>query len=132
MLVGMTRILLVEDCADVLCVLQMELEWMGYKVDAEADAEAAIETAQRNRPDVIVSDLRMPGMDGFELIKRIREIPQLTSVPAIALTGTTFNSDVQQALAFGFASHITKPVDPAELAEKIQQLATPRLQRQTS
>ena len=125
----MTRVLLVEDSADVLEVLKIELEWMGYEIDATADAKTALATAERQRPDVIVSDLGMPGMDGFEFIRRVREIPGLASVPAIALTGAGLDKDVQQALAFGFTAHLIKPVEAKELASRIELLTARRFQR---
>src|SRR5262245_23506336 len=118
----MTRVLPVEDSADVLYVLQMELECFGYTVDALSDAPRALLTARRAKPDVIISDLGMPGMDGFEFIKCIREIPGFASIPAIALTGATLDQDVRQALAFGFTTHMTKPVEGADLDKRIQQL----------
>jgi two-component system CheB/CheR fusion protein len=118
----MTRVLLVEDSADVLYVLQIELEWMGYQVDAFTDGAAALVFARTACPDVIVSDLGMPGMDGFEFIRRIRKIDGFASVPAIALTGATLDDDVRQALTFGFNAHMTKPVEADELHNRIQQL----------
>ena len=125
----MTRVLLVEDSADVLYLLRMELEDMGYEVDAEADAKAALAAAERQRPDVIVSDLGMPVIDGFEFIRRVREIPGLASVPAIALTGAGLDRDIQQALAFGFTAHLMKPVEAKELVNRIELLTARRLQR---
>ena len=128
----MTRVLLVEDFADVLYILQLELEWMGYEVHTAADAEAGLEIALRVRPDIIVSDLGMPGIDGFEFLRRIRQIPELVSVPAIALTGAAMERDRQQALAVGFAAHVTKPVEAAELGNRIEQLTARRLKRKAS
>jgi len=129
---AMTRVLLVEDSADVLYVLQVELEWLGYDVEAVSDADAALAAARRTPPDVIVSDLGMPDMDGFELIKCIRKIPRLRSIPAIALTGSGMDKDVQQALALGFTVHLMKPVDASELGARIKQLTTRCLQRKAS
>lgn len=125
----MTRVLLLEDSADVLYVLQLELEWMGYEVDASADATAALAAATRVRPDVIVSDLGMPIMDGFEFIRRVRTIPDLNSVPAIALTGAARDADVQRALACGFTAHLVKPVEAEDLGKKIEGLTSRRLKR---
>jgi hypothetical protein len=129
---AMIRVLLVEDSADVLYVLQIELEWMGYEVDAAQDAVAALDAVQHTRPDVIVSDLGLPGMDGFEFIKRVRSMPDLAAVPAIALTGASMDRDVQHALACGFTAHLTKPVEASELGHRIEQLTAPLLQRQAS
>ncbi|PYS40977.1 MAG: hypothetical protein DMG14_08825 [Acidobacteria bacterium] len=126
---AMTRVLLVEDSVDLLYVLQIELESLGYEVEAAANGDAALVAAQRRAPDVIVSDLGMPGMDGFDFIKRIRKTPGLGSVPAIALTGASMYSDVQQALAFGFTAHLTKPVEARELERRIEQLTARRLER---
>ena len=125
----MTRVLLVEDSIDVLDLLQIELELMGYAVDAVADAHAALAAAQRNRPDVIVSDLGLPGMDGLDFIKHIRKTTGLASIPAIALTGASMDKDIQQALAFGFTAHLTKPIEVSELGRRIEQLTALRLQR---
>jgi two-component system, chemotaxis family, CheB/CheR fusion protein len=125
----MTRVLLVEDSDDVLCVLRMELEWVGYSVDAVTNATAGLASAKQTAPDVIVSDIGMPGMDGLEFIKRIRKIPGLARVPAIALTGAALDRDIEQALAFGFTAHITKPVEAKDLCTRIEQLTTKRLLR---
>jgi CheY-like chemotaxis protein len=128
----MTRVLLVEDSVDVLAVLQIELEGMGYQIDALTNGHDALLVAHRTRPDVIVSDLGMPGMDGFDFIKRVRQSPQLAAVPAIALTGASMDKDIQQALAFGFTTHLTKPVEAGELARQIERLTARRLRRKAS
>jgi two-component system CheB/CheR fusion protein len=123
----MTRVLLLEDCVDLLDVLQLEMQNFGYEVDAVADADHALLAAQHARPDVIVSDLGLPGIGGLEFIRRIREMPGLASVPAIALTGSGLDRDVQQALACGFTAHLLKPVEPTDLANRIEQLTARRL-----
>jgi two-component system, chemotaxis family, CheB/CheR fusion protein len=125
----MKRVLLVEDSADVLCLLQVELESMGYQVDTAMRADVALAKAVRTPPDVIVSDLGMPGMDGFEFIKRIRKLAGFASVPAIALTGSSSDKDVQYALAVGFTAHVNKPIDAGELARRIEQITARRLKR---
>jgi CheY-like chemotaxis protein len=102
---------------------------MGYVVETATNATAALDSAAKMRPDVIVSDLRMPGIDGFEFIRQVRSIGDLMSVPAIALTGATLGKDIQQAIASGFTAHLAKPVDAADLAKKIEQLTTRYVQR---
>jgi two-component system CheB/CheR fusion protein len=128
----MTRVLLVEDSEDVLYLLNIQLEWMGYVVDTATNARAALDAANKVRPDVIVSDLRMPGIDGFEFIHRVRSNQVLTSVPAIALTGASMDSEIRQAIASGFTAHLTKPVDASELSRLIEQLTTRYVQRKAS
>src|SRR5262249_37082113 len=116
------RILLVEDSRDVLFLMKMELENLGYSVLTARDAETGLNIAARERPDLIISDIKMPGMDGLELIKRLRAVPELSSTPAIALTGYDTEQDRAQGLAAGYNAHISKPVDPQELAELIRSL----------
>ena len=128
----MTRVLLVEDSTDVLYVIQLELEWMGYEVHTAVDADAGFEIALHTHPDIIISDLGLPGTDGFEFLRRIRQTPILASVPAIALTGAAMDEDIQQALAAGFMAHVTKPVEAADLGKRIEQLTARRLKRKAS
>lgn len=120
------RVLVIEDSADILKLLRLELEAMGYSVLAADRGQAGLEAALHHHPDVIVSDIRMPGMDGYELIRRIREIPELASTPAIALTGFGMSDDIKKAKAAGYNAHATKPADPADLSALIEQLITQR------
>jgi CheY-like chemotaxis protein len=131
-LLRMTRVLLVEDSTDVSYVIQLELEWMGYEVHTAADAHAGLEVALRTHPDIIVSDLGLPGVDGFEFIRQVRQNADLASVPAIALTGAAMDKDIQRAIAAGFAAHVTKPVEAADLGKRIEQLTARRLKRKAS
>jgi two-component system CheB/CheR fusion protein len=128
----MTRVLLVEDSEDVLYLMRLQLEWMGYVVETASNAAAALEAAKKVVPDVIVSDLRMPEMDGFELIRKIRSIRSLAFVPAIALTGAGTDADISQAIASGFTAHVMKPVEMSELSKTIEQLTMPQVWRKAS
>jgi two-component system CheB/CheR fusion protein len=125
----MTRILLVEDSADILLLLQMELEWLNYSVEVASDALTALELARKNRPDVIVSDLHMPGVDGHEFIRRARNTRELAGVPAIALTGCSLDAQVKHALAAGFDAYLTKPVDGKTVSDAIARLITKRMKK---
>jgi two-component system CheB/CheR fusion protein len=97
---------------------------MGYQVDAVSDGNTALDAARRSSPDIIVSDLCMPGMNGLELILRLRKIPGLASIPAIALTGTSEDKDIQDAFSAGFAKHLLKPVEANQLGDEIARLMT--------
>jgi two-component system CheB/CheR fusion protein len=125
----MTRILLVEDSTDILLLLQMELEWLDYSVEVASDALTALELARKNRPDVIVSDLHMPGVDGHEFIRRARKTRELARVPAIALTGYSLDAQVKHALAEGFDAYLTKPVDGKTVSDTIARLITKRMKK---
>ena len=105
---------------------------MGYVVDIATDASAGIDIASRNRPDIIVSDLRMPVIDGFEFIKCIRQVSYLEGVPAIALTGISAESELSRAIFSGFTTHLTKPVELGELIHLIEKLTATRVQRKAS
>ena len=116
------HVLLVEDAPDTLEMLKVVFEARGYTVTACPTPEEALRVAESGRFDIIVSDIGLPRIDGYELITRLRELPHLREVPALALTGYAAQRDAEAALAAGFGAHVPKPVDPAELAERMDQL----------
>ncbi|HEX8148760.1 MAG TPA: PAS domain S-box protein [Pyrinomonadaceae bacterium] len=116
------RVLLVEDAPDTLEMLRVVFESRGYTAAACATPEEALSVAESGRFDIIVSDIGLPRIDGYELIARLRELPHLREVPALALTGYAARRDAEAALAAGFDAHVPKPVDPAELAQRMDQL----------
>src|SRR5712692_3872909 len=115
------RVLLIEDSKDILLLMKMELEGLGYAVLPAKDGETALDIAQRERPDVIISDIKMPGLNGLELIKRLRNIPSLASTPCIALTGYA-RQDLPENFASDYDAYLSKPADPGELSELINRL----------
>ena len=123
---GSLRVLLIDDHQDITDLMKMELETLGYSVLTAGDGPQGIETAIREAPDVIVSDIKMPRMDGYELIQSLRRIPGLASVPVIALTGLGMKKDVEAALAAGYDAHMNKPAEVHELSELIQRLTARR------
>ncbi|HYX40464.1 MAG TPA: ATP-binding protein, partial [Pyrinomonadaceae bacterium] len=117
------RLLIIEDAEDTLELLRMAFTARGYRVTACPTAEAARDVAVREHFDIIISDIGLPKIDGYELLERLRaEQPRLRTVPAVALTGYAAVQDVELALAAGFAAHVAKPVDPATLARVVEQL----------
>jgi PAS domain S-box-containing protein len=116
------RILLIEDAPDTLDMLRIVFESRGYVVVTCADAEEALRVAESERFDIIVSDIGLPNIDGYELITRLRGFEHLRGAPAVALTGYAAPRDAEAALAAGFDAHVAKPVDPAELVEQVEQL----------
>ncbi|MCA1323928.1 response regulator [Herbaspirillum sp. alder98] len=114
------RVLLVEDEADARELVQQILEERGATVDAVGSASEALEAFRRVRPHVIVSDIGLPGQDGYELMRNLRELEarqadSAPQTPAAALTALARSEDRRRALMAGFQAHIAKPVDPLEL-----------------
>lgn len=117
------RILLVEDSADMRLLLKMELEALGHTVLSAENGFVALEMAGCEPPDLIISDIRMPDMDGYDLIRRVRSIPELASIPCIALTALATETSAGDGLAAGFNASISKFIDPDGLAQIIEELA---------
>jgi two-component system CheB/CheR fusion protein len=116
------HVLVIEDAPDTLDMLRVAFEARGYTAAACATPEEALRVAESGRFDIIVSDIGLPRIDGYELIARLRRLPHLREVPALALTGYAAQRDAEAALAAGFDAHVPKPVDPSELAEQMEQL----------
>jgi PAS domain S-box-containing protein len=117
------RILLVDDEIDSLELITFILEQAGATVISMPSAIAALGAFAQAQPNVLVSDIGMPEMDGYMLIKQIRRLPQNEKIPAIALTAYAGEIDHRQALAAGFQRHLSKPVDPTQLVDTIRLLA---------
>jgi CheY-like chemotaxis protein len=118
------RALVVDDDRDALGMVREILEAMHANVSVADSAAAALEALPLVRPDVLVSDLAMPRMDGFELIAQVRGHPDesLRNVPAAALTAYARSEDRTRALESGFQMHLAKPIDPAELMDAVAAL----------
>jgi CheY-like chemotaxis protein len=110
-----SQILLIEDSRDAVFLMTVELQRLGHSVVSAADGAAGLELAMREHPGLIISDIKMPGMDGYELIRRVRATAEIASTPAIALTGFGMKSDVERALSAGYDACLCKPADPDEL-----------------
>ncbi|TMA72204.1 MAG: response regulator [Deltaproteobacteria bacterium] len=110
-------VLLVEDSPDAAESLAMVLRTWGHDVQVALDAAAGLEVAERLAPDVIVSDVGLPGMDGYELARRLRAHPKFGRAVLIALSGYARDEDKRRALAAGFDHHFVKPPDLDALAE---------------
>jgi CheY-like chemotaxis protein/two-component sensor histidine kinase len=118
------HILAVDDEPDALRLLRDVLEMAGAKVTTASSAARALEVLQSERPNVILADIGMPEMDGYELIKSIRASsdPQVRDIPAAALTAFARSEDRTRAMQSGFEMHLAKPVDPGELVASVATL----------
>ena len=109
------RILIVEDNADARESLQMLLQLAGHEVQTAADGPSGLHKIEAFRPDVALIDLGLPGIDGYDLVRRVRGLPQTQATRFIAVTGYGQVEDRLRALNAGFDVHLTKPVDPERL-----------------
>ena len=113
------RVLLVDDSIEALEAFRMLLEIEGAQVRAEASAEQALEAVAQQEFDVVLSDIGMPAMNGYEMIRQMRRTPQTATLPALALTGFGREQDVTRALNAGFNGHLSKPVSLQDLVAAI-------------
>jgi len=109
------HLMIVEDDPDTLEMLRATLEARGFRVTAFESAAETLQVAPGMQVNLIISDIGMPEMDGFHMIKKLREVAGYQDVLAIALSGYASQKDAKAALAAGFDAHVSKPVDPAEL-----------------
>jgi CheY-like chemotaxis protein len=103
-------------------MLKATLEARGFGVTTCESAAEMLECAEETTADLLISDIGMPEIDGFEMIKRLREIAAFKNVPAIALSGYASQKDAKTAIAAGFDAHVSKPVDPKELLTLVEGL----------
>jgi len=125
------RLLVVDDEPDARELLGMVLEEAGAEVATAGSADEALAAFERLRPDVLVSDIGMPGGDGYSLIRKVRQLEGDggTKVPAVALTAFARAEDRSEALGSGFQAHLPKPIEPGELTTLIAQLIVSKVGR---
>ena len=119
--VGKTA-LVVDDVADVTEMLAVLLTHAGYEVVTASSARSALDAARQRQFDVIISDIGMPEMNGYQLAREVRTLPGYETVPMVAVTGYSMFDDKERSSNAGFNAHMTKPIDPRALLELIEQL----------
>lgn len=105
------RVLLVEDNYDNYEMVRFLLERAGYTVIGARTGREAVTAAKEHKPDVILMDLSLPEMDGWEAAREIKNDPEITNIPLIALTAHTLPGDRKKALESGFDDYISKPIN---------------------
>jgi len=116
------KALVVDDVSDVTEMLSVLLTHAGYKVVTAASARAALEAASKQSFDVIISDIGMPEMNGYQLARELRVLPGYETTPMVAVTGYSMFDDKERSKTAGFNAHLTKPIDPRVLLDLIEQL----------
>ncbi|MDF5730589.1 MAG: response regulator [Rhizonema sp. PD38] len=121
------RLLIVDDNIDTLKLITIIFEEYQVRVRTAVSVDEAIEVIQEWKPDVLISDICLPGKDGYSLIRYIRslEVEERSFLPAVALTGYVFPEDYIQAFNAGFQKYIPKPFDPDELVAVVAELTIP-------
>ena len=117
-------VLVVDDSVETVELLHMLFTRRGFPVSTADSAAEALKQAGDKLPGVVISDISMPEVDGYDLIAQLRRIPGMESVPAIALSGYAMDEDRTRALAAGFTVHLAKPVDPEELVRVVRRLTS--------
>jgi CheY-like chemotaxis protein len=115
-------VLIVDDVPDVTEMIGLFLKHAGYEVATADSATTALQLANEKTFDVIISDIGMPEMNGYELAESLRTRSEYQGVPIIAVTGYSEYDDRGRALQSGFNAHLTKPIDPAELLKLMNEL----------
>lgn len=123
---GELGVLVLDDSEDTTEMLRHLLERNGAEVTTASSGFEALRIASERDFDVVVSDISMPGMDGFEFVRRLRLLPGKKNVPVLALTGFGRPEDIERAESEGFFTHLTKPFDPKMLAEILQKVPVRR------
>jgi signal transduction histidine kinase len=115
-------VLIVEDSPDTLALLNTIFTNEGANVTAVSSATDALDAVASNKPGLIISDIGMPGTDGYQFLEEIRRLPEMSQIPAIAISGYASQDDRQRALKVGYAALIAKPIDVDALFALIQDL----------
>ena len=114
--------LVVDDVSDVTDMLSVLMTHAGYEVATASSAAEAISLANENHFDIVISDIGMPEMNGYQLAEALRALPDYQSTPMVAVTGYSMFDDRNRSLTAGFNEHVTKPIDPRAFLELIEQL----------
>ena len=119
-------VLAADDDEDILGLVAFRLERAGYTVILARDGEEALELAVSEQPDVVVLDVMMPKLDGFEVTRRLRADEATSQIPIILLTARSQDADVQQGFAAGADDYLRKPFSPDELRVRVQAILARR------
>ena len=115
------RILVIEDTEDNRQIVRDLLESAGYELVEALDGLEGVAAAEREHPDLILMDIQLPGIDGYEATRRIRAVPALARVPIIAVTSYALSGDEAKTRAAGCDGYVAKPFSPRQLLAKIRE-----------
>ena len=126
------RILAVDDVSHNLDLMTYLLQASGHEVIGASDGGEALRLAHHHRPDLIVLDVQLPDLDGYEVLSRLRADPELARVPVVAVTAYAMVGDRDEALAAGFDGYLAKPIDPTTLVDTLDAYLPPKQRGHTA
>lgn len=112
-------IVMVEDNPDNRTIYSLVLEHHGYHVVEAVDAETGLDLIARRHPDLVLMDISLPRMDGFEATRRLKQDPRTSDIPVVALTAHAFDEDRQRAKDIGFDGYLVKPLEPRRVVQEV-------------
>lgn len=115
------RVLVVEDVEDNRIIMRDLLASAGFELLEARDGKAALETAQSQKPDLIMMDIQLPFLDGYEVTRRLKADPGLCHIPIIAVTSYALSGDEERARAAGCDGYVTKPFSPRRLLAAVRE-----------
>jgi len=123
------RVLVVDDESDIVSSIQYRLKLHEFEIITAAHGKEGLEKAANEKPDLILLDIRMPVMDGYEMLERLKNRPDLKDIPVIMFTAYSDAKDIAKAADLGIVDYITKPFDFTELMGKISNALGNKIQR---
>jgi len=114
------RVLVVDDESDITTILALALRRAGYQVSTAGDGLQALEVIAQELPDLVILDVMMPRLDGFDTLQRLRESAPTAAIPVILLTARAQGADRMKGLERGADDYVTKPFEPSELVVRVQ------------
>ncbi|MFG1422730.1 response regulator [Roseixanthobacter liquoris] len=122
----MTKILVIEDHPTSRELMTYILRCTGHEVIETGDGRAGLDLARAHRPDLVISDVQLPGMNGFEIVAAIKRDPELAAIPVVAVTASAMSGDRENIIAAGFDDYLSKPIDPEIFAHQIARHLPPQ------
>lgn len=116
------HVLVVDDEPNIVLSLEFLLSQAGFSVTTAGDGDSGLEAARKERPDVILLDIMLPGADGYEVCQSLREEPALQDVPVIMLTARGREVDREKGMSLGADEYIVKPFSTSEVVERVRQI----------
>ncbi len=113
------KVLVIDDDPVILELLRVNFEIENFEVVTAGDGREGLEKAKSEHPDVVLSDIMMPRLDGLQLVTLLRQDPRTRTLPIILLSAKAQNAEVQQGLDMGADDYVTKPFDPLELIDRV-------------